>query len=84
MIGELIQIVASDPENAPDRIKRAVASAGQTAGYALGLTDDEMRTLGTSGIPKPLLAVVCLTVGAASAMRYAPDRWIQAVRRFGR
>jgi hypothetical protein len=80
MIGELAQLASTDPDQAADMVRNSAESAGRIAGHALGLTADEITSIGSRGIPTPIVAIVCAGLGAALAMRYAPDAWIRKIR----
>ena len=84
MIGEVVQFATQNPQQAVEQMKQTAASAGRIAGHALGMTPGEIDVTATRGIPAPIVAAVCFSVGALLAMRYAPDSWVTRVRRFGR
>jgi hypothetical protein len=81
MIGELMSMATTDPDQAARAVQNGAESAGRIAGHALGLTADEITHLSTRGIPATVVALISLGVGAALAMRYAPDSWIRKIRR---
>lgn len=84
MLGQVVQFATSNPDDAMQMAQQSARSAGRIAGHALGMTASEINAIAANGVPRSAIAIACLALGAAIAMRYAPDPWIQKVRRFGR
>lgn len=81
---EVLQMAATNPDDAVRVLQQKLSSTGRIAGHALGMTSAEIQHIASKGIPATVAAVLFFGVGAVVAMRYAPDRWTATVRRFGR
>jgi hypothetical protein len=84
MIGQALGMAGENPAAVVETLHSQAKGAAVLAGHALGFTPGEMDGIASRGLPNWLVGITCLGIGALVAMRYAPDRWVTEVRRFGR